>query len=89
MRLRLGFAELAVLSEPVSEEEHPQLAAAERDVLRRILRGESNAEIAAARGTAVRTVANQVSSIFHKLGVSSRGELVAHGGGRRPLASGR
>lgn len=52
--------------------------------------GLSNAEIAAARGAAGRTVANQLASAFRKLGVRSRAELCARlstgrrpGGGRR------
>ena len=36
-----------------------------------------NSAIAEARGTSVRTVANQIQAIFKKLGVSSRSELVA------------
>jgi DNA-binding NarL/FixJ family response regulator len=53
------------------------LGDAEKDILCRILAGASNAEIAAARATSMRTVANQVASIFKKLGVSSRRELIA------------
>jgi DNA-binding CsgD family transcriptional regulator len=53
------------------------LTDAERDVLTRILAGDSNETIAKARGSAVRTVANQIASIFRKLGVSSRAELAA------------
>lgn len=37
----------------------------------------SNAEIAERRGTSPRTVANQVASLFRKLGVASRSELRA------------
>ncbi|MFO0684403.1 MAG: helix-turn-helix transcriptional regulator [Sandaracinus sp.] len=51
------------------------LSAAEREVAAAILRGLSNAEIARERGVAVRTVANQVSALFRKLGVGSRAEL--------------
>ncbi len=56
------------------------LTAAERDVARLAARGLSNREIAASRGTSVRTVANQVASVFVKLGVGSRRELAARGG---------
>lgn len=35
----------------------------------------SDVEIAARRGTAARTVQNQLSSVYRKLGVASRGEL--------------
>lgn len=54
-----------------------ELTTAESDIVRAIFDGRSNAAIATARGAAVRTVANQVASIFRKLGVQSRAELVA------------
>jgi DNA-binding CsgD family transcriptional regulator len=53
------------------------LTDAERDVALRVVRGESNAAIAKARGTHVRTVANQLAALFRKLGVASRAELRA------------
>lgn len=53
------------------------LTRAERDVVRQILRGDSNKQIAARRGTAVRTVANQIAAIFGKLKIASRAELAA------------
>jgi len=53
------------------------LTAAEEDVLGCILRGASNAEIARARRTSQRTVANQVQALFGKFGVRSRYQLVA------------
>jgi DNA-binding NarL/FixJ family response regulator len=40
-----------------------------------VLRGASNAQIAAARAKSARTIANQVASIFRKLGAHSRAEL--------------
>ena len=54
-----------------------RLAPAEREVVRALLAGDKNADIANRRGRAVRTVANQVASVFSKLGVRSRGELAA------------
>jgi DNA-binding NarL/FixJ family response regulator len=60
------------------------LSAAETGVLAELVAGRSNQAIAAARGTSVRTVTNQVSAVFRKLGVQSRAELVlllAAGGG--------
>ena len=70
--------ELLVLSRPVGSPTLPSgLTAAESEVVRLLLEGQSNRTIAAARGTSVRTVANQVASIFRKLAVSSRSELVA------------
>lgn len=52
------------------------LTPAERAVLEMIVEACSNAEIARRRRTSVRTVANQVASIFRKHGVASRGELI-------------
>jgi DNA-binding NarL/FixJ family response regulator len=54
-----------------------RLTPAERSVLLEVLQGLSNQEIANQRGRAVRTIANQVSKIFLKLGVSSRRTLAA------------
>jgi DNA-binding CsgD family transcriptional regulator len=54
-----------------------ELGEAERAVARLAVDGKTNAEIAAARGTSERTVAHQLTSIFKKLGVRSRGELAA------------
>jgi DNA-binding NarL/FixJ family response regulator len=51
------------------------LSSTEADVAHEILFGLSNAEIAEKRGTAVRTIANQVASIYRKLRVRSRLEL--------------
>lgn len=53
------------------------LTAAEREVVELVLAGSSNQEIADTRGASYRTVANQLASIFKKVGVSSRVELVA------------
>jgi DNA-binding CsgD family transcriptional regulator len=73
-----GGARYAVLSYPLPTVERCKLLTrAERDVLALLLSGLSNAEIARQRRTSVRTVANQVASIFDKLGVSSRSELAA------------
>lgn len=60
-----------------------QLTPAERSVLHLLFERLSNQEIAALRHTSVRTVANQVASIFAKLHVGSRAELLApHGSSR-------
>ncbi|MCU0687227.1 MAG: helix-turn-helix transcriptional regulator [Polyangiaceae bacterium] len=73
--------EYLVLSFPVATATLPdQLTDAERVVLRELLAGKSNAEIAGARGTSPRTVANQISSLYRKLGVASRAELAARFG---------
>lgn len=60
------------------------LTAAEREVARLAMRGASNAEIAAARGTSARTVANQMQRVLRAFGVSSRAELA-----QRAMAKGR
>lgn len=52
-----------------------QLTSTEAEIARDVLAGLSNAEIARRRGTAVRTIANQVASIYRKLRVRSRLEL--------------
>ena len=53
------------------------LTRAETEVVRLLLEGLGNHEIAAARGTSVRTVANQVASAYRSLGVASCHELRA------------
>lgn len=55
----------------------PSLTAAEREVLALLLAGRTNAEIARRRTTSVRTVANQLASLYRKLGVSGRREILA------------
>lgn len=60
------------------------LTDAERMIIERIAAGDSNREIARARGTSARTVANQIAAIFAKLGVASRAELVARLRGDAP-----
>jgi DNA-binding CsgD family transcriptional regulator len=55
----------------------PRLTRAEYRVARLIVEGKSHRELAAARGTSVRTIANQIGAVFRKLGVSGRFELLA------------
>lgn len=52
------------------------LSPAERAILGHVVRGASNAAIARARGTAPRTVANQVASLLRKTGARSRFDLI-------------
>jgi len=69
--------EYAIFSFPLPRIELPEgLSAAEQAVVRAVLDGRSNAEIARARGTSPNTVANQLRSIYSKLRVSGRIELV-------------
>jgi DNA-binding NarL/FixJ family response regulator len=53
------------------------LSAAERSVLRLVMRGAPNEMIAWARATSLRTVANQVASLLSKTAATSRHELCA------------
>jgi DNA-binding NarL/FixJ family response regulator len=75
-RFTIAGKEMAVLSHPLPAADLPKnLTDAEREVALGIFAGLSNAEIAVARGTSPRTVANQVASLFTKLGLRSRSEL--------------
>lgn len=81
-KLGLGSrAELAAVFAPLSRGESgqrlPPLSPAEREVASLATRGHSDTEIAAARGASPRTVGNQLSAIYRKLGVHSRTELAA------------
>ena len=66
-----------------SETADATLSPAEEDVLRLLAEGQSNQAIATARGTSVRTVANQVAGLMRKLGASSRFEIVGRLGRRK------
>jgi DNA-binding CsgD family transcriptional regulator len=58
------------------------LTQAERSIVTAVLRGQSNASIAGERGTSARTIGNQLTTIYRKLGVTSRRELGAYMGPR-------
>jgi DNA-binding NarL/FixJ family response regulator len=51
------------------------LPAAEREVAEAVLAGMSNEEIAARRGTSVKTVANQLARLYERFDVHSRAAL--------------
>jgi len=75
--LRVDDSEVFVLSMPTLTDRLPAgLTGAERAVAMLLLEGLSNREVAQRRGTSVRTVANQVASLFRKLGVNARTEMV-------------
>jgi DNA-binding CsgD family transcriptional regulator len=78
--LRLGDVELAVVSVP-DVDDTASLTPAERAIVRLVIAGCSNKEIAARRGVSVKTVANQLAAIYAKLGVTSRFELASRLGG--------
>lgn len=68
--------EYLVLSYPASASQALScLTPGERAVATLAARGASNTEIARARGVSLRTVCNQLSTAYQKLGVSSRLEL--------------
>jgi DNA-binding CsgD family transcriptional regulator len=69
---------VAILSFDVDDADKThELTSAEREVALLVLAGKSNGEIAEARHCSVRTVANQLQSVFRKLGIRSRAELAA------------
>jgi DNA-binding CsgD family transcriptional regulator len=75
--------EYAVFTFAIPEVEPPSgLSAAEREVTRAVVDGQSNKEIAFRRNTSPYTVANQLRSIYAKLGVSNRLELIARCGSK-------
>ncbi len=88
LRIRIGDRQYVLLSiqdgpaqeEPPASSPVPRLTPAERDVASALLRGLSNDAIAVHRGSAPRTVANQIASLYRKLGVRSRAELAARWG---------
>ena len=75
--ITIGDKKLVLLSFPRGADALAELTAAERQVALAVLAGYSNVEIARMRGSAPRTVANQVAAMFKKLGVRSRSELAA------------
>jgi DNA-binding NarL/FixJ family response regulator len=77
-RVRYGGGEHLVLTYPVPGWSLPScLSSSEQQIVFELIAGKSQHAIARGRGTAVRTVANQVASIYRKLKVHSRVELFA------------
>lgn len=71
---------VAVLSVPLPPREFAgfaKLSAAEADVVKRVLAGESGAQIAKARKVKRATIYKQLESAYRKLGVHSRHELAS------------
>lgn len=77
--LAVGGERFVVMSLPARADgnAYAQLSAAEREVATDAAAGLSNAAIAKKRGRSARTIANQLASIYRKLGVASRAELAA------------
>jgi DNA-binding NarL/FixJ family response regulator len=69
--------EYAIFAFPIPiVEPPPELSVAEREIVHAVAEGQSNKEIAQSRRTSPHTVANQLRSIYAKLGISSRIELI-------------
>lgn len=66
----------AVFSFPLPSFDEMSLTATERDVVIGVCRGLSNVELAMIRNVSPRTIANQLSSIYRKLSIVSRAELL-------------
>lgn len=76
MKVEVGGEQLVAISVPIGRNVTiPGLTKAEDAVVSLVLRGLSNQSIARRRGTSSRTVANQLQSIYRKLGVASRSEI--------------
>jgi DNA-binding CsgD family transcriptional regulator len=77
----LSVCDSAALAAPIMPSTFVQgrtsLTPREREVLAHLRLGHTNGQIALALGTAERTVRNQLSSIYDKLGVGSRAEAAA------------
>jgi DNA-binding NarL/FixJ family response regulator len=75
--MTINREEWLVMSFPITVCALPDgLTPSERAVLEAVLRGLSNSDISRERGTSVHTIRNQIASVFRKLGVKSRLELV-------------
>ena len=75
---RIGRDEFVIFSFSSPRPKLPEgLSRAEREVVEGVLRGRTNDQIAKERGTSRFTVMNQLASVYRKLGVGSRWELVA------------
>lgn len=72
---RFAGRRFVLISDEVGGAMPSGLTEAERDIVRLLRAGASNREIARARGTSERTVANQISNLLRKLDVGSRLEI--------------
>jgi DNA-binding CsgD family transcriptional regulator len=77
-KLALGTVRALLIDLPVDELRLPEsLTESEREVVQLVAQGLSNEDIGKARGRSARTIANQLASVYRKLGVFSRTELLA------------
>lgn len=68
---------LALLEMPIPEARRLEsLTPAEQEVALAVFEGATNQEIAAARGVSVKTIGNQLETIYRKAGVACRAELI-------------
>ena len=68
----------AVIDTPIDSDELQALTPSEYAVLEQLACGLSNKNIALALGKKEKTVRNQVSSIFSKVGISTRAEVIVY-----------
>jgi DNA-binding NarL/FixJ family response regulator len=86
-RFRQDGHDYAVIRIAIVPKLPPSLTTAETEVATLVIEGLSNAAIAARRATSVRTVANQLRSIYSKLGVGSRRQLCSRFSIQRDLGA--
>jgi DNA-binding NarL/FixJ family response regulator len=76
--MELGGERIAVGVQPLADEiRFAAFSEANRHVAIALMRGATYASIATERGTAERTIGNQVQAVYRRLGVGSRLELSA------------
>jgi DNA-binding NarL/FixJ family response regulator len=73
-----NYQEVPNVSVPTRTESIPRIYMTSREieVVQLLVRGQSNAEIAAQMGIQLQTVKNMLSTLYAKLGVSTRLQLV-------------
>ncbi len=76
LRLQVDGQEVFLVKLSRDAKVQTQLTATEREIVALVCGGHSNGEIASLRRRSVRTVETQLSSIYRKLGISSRAELI-------------
>jgi DNA-binding NarL/FixJ family response regulator len=78
-RVDVDGISIAVLEYPIASavDQFAPLTPAEQGIVALVLEGLPNYAIASRRGRSERTIANQLASIYAKLGVGSRSELAA------------
>ena len=75
--IHAGEETFLILAAPRARLDLSSLTPVQRSIVAGVVAGRSNTELARRRRRSVRTVANHLAAIFRKLGVGSRGELIA------------